>query len=39
LHGVVGEKEVPLNCDTHTYKDANLTQEQIDVVVTWDEKV
>ncbi|UAM97375.1 heme-binding domain-containing protein [Polaribacter litorisediminis] len=39
LHEEVAEKEMPLDSYTWTHEDANLTQEQIDAVVTWGKKV
>lgn len=35
LHEEVAEKEMPLNSYTWTHADANLSQEEIDAVVSW----
>jgi hypothetical protein len=39
LHEEVAAKEMPLNSYTWTHADANLTPEQIDVIVSWGKKV
>jgi len=39
LYEEVEEREMPLNSYTWTHAEANLTQEQIDAVVTWGKKV
>jgi hypothetical protein len=39
LHEEVEKGEMPLNSYTWTHADANLTQEQINAVVTWGKKV
>ncbi|WP_158839369.1 heme-binding domain-containing protein [Polaribacter sp. L3A8] len=39
LHEEVAEKKMPLDSYTWTHGDANLTQDQIDAVVTWAKKV
>lgn len=39
LHEEVAEKKMPLDSYTWTHEDANLTQEQIDAVVSWGKKV
>ena len=39
LHEEVEKKNMPLDSYTWTHSEANLTQEQIDAVVTWGKKV
>jgi hypothetical protein len=39
LHEEVAKKKMPLESYTYTHSEANLTQEQIDAVVTWGKKV
>lgn len=39
LHEEVAKKKMPLNSYTWTHSDANLTQEQINKIVTWGKKV
>ncbi len=39
LHEMVEQKEMPLDSYTWTHSEANLTQEQIDAIVTWGKKV
>ncbi len=39
LHEEVAEKKMPLDSYTWTHSEANLTQDQIDAVVTWGKKV
>ncbi|KGL62730.1 heme-binding domain-containing protein [Polaribacter sp. Hel1_85] len=39
LHEEVEKKKMPLDSYTWTHSEANLTQEQIDVVVSWGKKV
>ena len=39
LHEEVTKKKMPLDSYTWTHSEANLTQEQIDAVVTWGKKV
>lgn len=38
LHEEVAAKKMPLESYTYTHAEANLTQEQIDAVVTWGKK-
>ncbi|MGY0426452.1 MAG: heme-binding domain-containing protein [Polaribacter sp.] len=39
LHEEVAKKEMPLDSYTWTHTEANLTQQQIDLVVTWSKKI
>lgn len=39
LYEEVAEGEMPLNSYTWTHSEANLSQEQVDAVVTWGKKV
>ncbi len=39
LHEEVEKKKMPLDSYTWTHSEANLTQEQIDAIVTWGKKV
>ena len=39
LHEEVAKKKMPLESYTYTHSEANLTQDQIDAVVTWGKKV
>ena len=39
LYEMVEKKEMPLDSYTWTHTEANLTQEQIDAIVTWGKKV